>query len=211
MPRDVTLEVIACIQPGKRIYDESFQITKWYLCVNLEYTTSSVQTSSTSLSSITSSNITGTILSTSTTSTAEVCVKVEAMNPQIGVIDDIFIYPSSLDVYTDDLVPGQNGVDFPETELLPNITIVFSRVGSVFSVQVPPESQSNVNQIFVEFFNPQGQLINSITSPVNSPQLPDNLEVDNVLEIVIHLIATSDGLSPKNVTIDVIGCFFEGN
>ena len=73
------------------------------------------------------------------------------MNPQIGVIDDIFIYPTSVNANASDLVPGRNGVNFPETVLQPNITILFSRVGTIFFVQVPPQSQSNVQQIFVEF------------------------------------------------------------
>lgn len=163
--------------------------------VYLDYSTTNVQITSSSLSSI--------------TSYTEECVKVEAMNPQIGVIDDIFIYPPLLNVNTNDLIPGGNGVDFPETELNPNITILFSRVGNLFFVQIPPESQSNVKQILVEFFNPQGQLINSFTSPADSPQTPTNFEVDNVLKIVIYPIATSDGKSAKNVTINIIGCFFE--
>jgi hypothetical protein len=137
-------------------------------------------------------------------------VKVEAMNPQIGVIDDIFIQPSTLQINASNLVPGRDGVDFPETVLTPNITVLFSRVGNLFFIQIPPESQSNVRQIYVEFFDQDGRLINSSTSPANSPQLDNNFEVDDVSEIVIHLIATSDGKSPKNVTIDVIGCFFEG-
>ena len=133
------------------------------------------------------------------------------MNPKIGIIDDIFIYPSSLTVNTNDLVPGENGLSFPETELHPNITILFTRVGRLYFVQIPPDSQSNVQQIAVDFFNPQEKLISSYTSPTNSPQLSDNLEVDNVLKIAIHFIATKDGKSPKNITIDVIGCFFKGN
>jgi hypothetical protein len=148
--------------------------------------------------------------STSATTRTEACVKVEAMNSQIGVIDDIFIYPSVLNANVSDLVPGRNGVNFPETVLRPNITILFNRIGNLFFVEIPPQSYSNVKTIFVEFFNAQGQLINSSTSPADLPQLPDNFEVDDVSKLVVHLIATTDGKSPKNVTIDAIGCFFQG-
>ena len=119
------------------------------------------------------------------------------MNPQRGVLDEISVSPTSLDINVDDLIPGRNGVDFPEDVLYPNITVLFSRVGNLFFVQIPSESQSNVQQIFVEFFNPNGQLISSYTSPANSPALPNNLEVDDVLTIVVHLTKTSDDKSPK--------------
>ncbi|CAF2400006.1 unnamed protein product [Rotaria sp. Silwood2] len=188
-PRGVTLEVIGCIQE--------------------HYTISSVQTTSSSLFTTAGSSISSTIVSTPTSTRAGVCVKVQAMNPRIGVIDDIVIYPPSLSANANDLVPGRNGLNFPETESRPNITILFNRVGTVSFVQIPPESQSNVQQIFVEFFNPLGELITSSTSPTNLPQLANDLEVNDVLKVVIHLITTSDGTSPKSVTIDVIGCFFE--
>ncbi|CAF3360715.1 unnamed protein product [Rotaria sp. Silwood1] len=188
-PRSVTLEVIGCIHEY--------------------YTTSSIQTISASLFSVTSSSISSTILSSSTSTSAGTCMKVQAMNPQIGVIDDIVIYPLSLNANANDLVPGRNGLSFPETETRPNITILFNRVGTISFVQIPAETQSNVQQILVEFFNPLGQLITSSTSPANLPQLANDLEVNDVLKVVIHLIATSDTKSPKNVTLDVIGCFFE--
>ena len=172
---------------------------------------SSVTPTGTGLTTSLASGVTTVTGSKSTTTHPGACVKVEAMNPQIGVIDDIYIYPSSLNGNASELVAGRKGVNFPETVLRPNITVVFNRVGNLFFIQVPPQSQSNVQQIYVEFFNPQGQLINSYTSPANSPQLPNNYEVDNVIKVVIHLISTSDGTSPKNVTLDIIGCFFEGN
>lgn len=131
------------------------------------------------------------------------------MNGQNGVIDDIYIEPK-FKVDVDDLVPGHKGVDFPKSALTPNITIVLSRVGEISFVQIPPESLSNVRQIRVEFFNVNGQLISVHTSPANLPKLEDGLQVENVAKIVIYLIATTDDKSPKNVTIDIIGCFFDG-
>ncbi|CAF0819035.1 unnamed protein product, partial [Rotaria sordida] len=188
-PRNVTLEVIGC--------------------VHAYYTTSSIQTSSTSLLTTKSTGISRTTLSTSTSTRAGTCAKVQTMNPNIGVIGNIFTYPSSLNANVNNLAPGRNGLDFPKTELRPNITILFNRVGSISFVQIPPESQSNVQQIFVEFFNPLGRLITSYTSSDNIPRLAKDLDVNDVLKVVVHLIATSDRQSPKNVTLDVVGCFFE--
>ena len=159
---------------------------------------------------MTSSRTTRSGSSTATTTREGVCVKIQAMNPQNGVIDETFIEPK-LNVDVNGLVPGRKGVSFPESAPNPNITIVLSRVGEISFVQIPPESLSNVKQIRVEFFDVNGTLIAVYTSPANLPKLIASLKVENVAKIVIHLIATSDGLSPKNVTIDIIGCFFNGN
>ena len=134
----------------------------------------------------------------------------QAMNTQVGVIDEITIQPP-LNLHPEDLVPGRKGVDFPESVLHPNVTVTFSRVGRFFFVQVPPESQSNVRQISVDFFNAQQQLVATYTSLPDVPRLADKIEVDGIVKIVVHFDATTDGKSPKNVTMDVIGCFFEGN
>ena len=131
------------------------------------------------------------------------------MNPQIGAIDEITIEPP-VNVNAEDLIPGRKGVSFPESVLYPNVTITFTRIGRLFFVQIPPESQSNVRQISVNFFNSQQKLVATYSSPANLPRLDNNIEVDDVLKIVVHFDATTDGRSPKNVTMDVIGCFFEG-
>ena len=131
------------------------------------------------------------------------------MNPQNGVVDEIYLQPT-VSARAEDLVPGHSGISFPDAVLYPNITITFARLGRLFFIQVPPESNSNVRQIAVDFLDIDRKLITTLTSPANSPILQNNVDVDDVFEIVVHLVATTDGKSPKNVTLDVIGCFFEG-
>ena len=143
-----------------------------------------------------------------TTNRTEACVKVAVLNPNIGVIDEIIINPKPSNGTVNDLVAGQAGINFSETTLRPNVTIIFNRIGNLFFVQIPPERLSNVDRIMVDFFNVDDELIRSITSTGNLPQLPNNLEVYNVLKIVVHFIRTRDGKSPKNITLDIIGCFF---
>lgn len=171
-------------------------------------TTVTSQTSGTG-SSVTSSIQTTSISSTSGTSThTNICVKIEAMNPQNGVVDETYLQPS-ISAHVEDLVPGRAGVDFPEGVLYPNVTITFARLGRLFFIQVPPESDSNVRQIAVDFYDVNRKLITTLASPTDSPILQNTVGVDDVFEIVIHLMGTTDGKSPKKVTIDVIGCFFE--
>lgn len=143
-----------------------------------------------------------------TTSRTEACVRVAALNPNIGVIDEIIISPKPANGTVNNLVAGQGGVDFPETVLRPTITIIFNRLGDIFFVQIPPESLSNADRIKVDFFNINDELIKSVTSTGNVPQLPNNLEVYKVLKIVVQILRTKDGLSPKKVALDIIGCFY---
>ena len=175
----------------------------------LASSTPSRRTTAVGQSSTTRSRTTRSGSSTATTTREGVCVKIEAMNRQNGVIDEIYLEPA-LKVDVDDLIPGQKGVNFPESALYPNITILLSRVGEISFLQVPPESYSNVAQIQVEFYNGNDTLISTHISPANLPKLEDGLKVENVVKIVIRIVATIDGKSPKKLTIDIIGCFFNG-
>ncbi|CAF1645569.1 unnamed protein product, partial [Adineta ricciae] len=145
---------------------------------------------------------------TSTTTGPSVCVKVEAMKSQANIIEDIYTTPE-LAVNVNDFAPGQTGVSFPEIAVNPNITIVFNRPGNLFVVKVPEESETNVQQIAVSFFDEDDNLIVAYTSPLDSPVLPSTLDVSNVWKIVIEIMSTFNDESPKNVTLSVVGCFSE--
>ena len=149
------------------------------------------------------------VSSTSVTTGPSVCVKIEAMKSEATVVEDISTTPE-LAVSVSDFTPGQSGVSFPGTAVNPNITIVFNRPGNLFVVKVPEESETNVQQIAVSFFDENDNLIVAYTSPPDSPVLPNTLDVNNVWKIVIEIMSTFDDESPKNVTFSVVGCFSEG-
>ncbi|CAF0782230.1 unnamed protein product [Didymodactylos carnosus] len=177
-PHNVSVSIIGCVRPVNGL---------------------------TTASSLVSPSLTTHALITGTE--PRVCVKVQAMNPNIGVVDDI--YSSPFVQHIEQIVPGRSGINFPEGAAHYSVRIVFQRVGKMFFLQIPPESHSNVLQLAVDFYNSHNQSIKTITSPANRPQLDNNLQVEDVLSIVIHFFDTTDNKSPKNVTLDVIGCFYE--
>jgi hypothetical protein len=168
-----------------------------------------MRTTGTGIATKQSSQSTRTLTTAVSTKQTGVCVKVEAMSPQNGAIDEIIVRPP-LSVDARKLTTGQAGVSFPAEVLNPNITIVFSGLARLFYVGIPSGNLSNVQKISVDLLNSEKKVIATLISADKSPQIEIKLDADNIIQILIKVLATSDGKSPKNVLISVIGCFSKG-
>ncbi|CAF4497898.1 unnamed protein product, partial [Rotaria socialis] len=114
---------------------------------------------------------------------------------------------------------SQQGVSFGENDRTPTITVNFGKPAEVQSVTLPRDRtpNGNVAQFEVTFYSPHGHKINhkpilSSSSPnenkkkpaeLDSSQIPSNTRVSRV---VITIVSTTNGESPKGVVLDIQAC-----
>ncbi|CAF3717462.1 unnamed protein product, partial [Rotaria socialis] len=114
---------------------------------------------------------------------------------------------------------SQQGVSFGEDDRTPTITVNFGKPAEVQSVTLPRDRtpNGNVAQFEVTFYSPHGHKINhkpilSSSSPnenkkkpaeLDSSQIPSNTRVSRV---VITIVSTTNGESPKGVVLDIQAC-----
>ena len=154
-----------------------------------------------------------------TGSTTKRCEEMQAVDEQIS--KQITVTPSDVpQKEKPEFQPtSKQGVSFPDNEKTPTIIVHFGKPAEVQSVSIPRDKTpgANVQQFEVTFYSPNGKKINdqpieSTSSPTNdknkpahldSTQIPSNTPVSRV---EITIVKTTNGESPKGVTLDIKAC-----
>jgi hypothetical protein len=114
---------------------------------------------------------------------------------------------------------SNQGVSFPEDDRTPTITVHFGTPAEVQSVTIPRDKTpgANVQQFEVTFYSPDKKKINdkpilSNLSPVNNKTQPARVHTSQiptnnlVSRLEITILYTTNGESPKGVTLDIKAC-----
>jgi hypothetical protein len=114
---------------------------------------------------------------------------------------------------------SNQGVSFPDNEKTPTITVHFSTPAQVQSVTISRDKTpgANVQQFEVTFYSPDKRKINekpilSNLSPANNKTQPARLHTSQiptnnfVSRLEITIVYTTNGESPKGVTLDIKAC-----
>ena len=165
-----------------------------------------------------SGQITDTTLSTTGTTTKK-CDEMPAIDEETA--RHITVSPTDLpELEKVSFQPtSPNGVSFPSNETTPTISVNFGKAAEVQSVVVPRDKtpNANVEQFEVTFYSPDGQKINqqpvkSTVSPSTDNKTsaslnPQDIPSDKpVSRLDIKVLSTTDGQSPKGVTLDIKAC-----
>ena len=212
-PRDVVVSVIACtitVEPPTTTTTEGTTIstTEGTTVVTGTTTvgTTTTPATTTTVGTTTTPTTTTTVFTTVPTTaitTSPVCPMKETMVPSEYVT---IIESSDKTVNTGNLVPGNGGVTFTDSN--PVITIVFNNDVNalVHTVEIPTTTTTNAEVIKVTLYDSYNNIIQIVTSENGVPSINNFQQETGVAKITLEVVKTTDDQPPRDVVVSVIAC-----